>query len=26
MSSLGFAGNDWDLVFFDDGLAAAFLL
>ena len=26
MSSLGFAGDDWDLVFFGDGLAAAFLL
>ena len=26
MSSLGFAGDDWDLVFFGDGLAAEFLL
>jgi len=25
MSSLGFAGDDWDLVFFGDGLAAVLL-
>ena len=26
MSPLGFAGDDWDLGFFGDGLAAALLL
>ena len=25
MSSLGFAGDDWDLVFFGDGLATVLL-
>jgi len=26
MSSLGFAGDDWDLAFFGEGLATALLL